>query len=144
MMILRSFMILVVFLLCSSHDKTQEAEIQEFDGPKEYKISPGFVELVYFKIPEFLDEPKLNCKGETVKYWREDNRAVAYISESYFSDLTPYDCYLIEKLEEKDYKEIAFHIDVTTYDFPAEYLNVDKKKVLLPISLGTRQQQLVP
>jgi hypothetical protein len=91
----------------------------------EFSISPGEVRWVEF--PVHISEAKLICRGIEIKFVRSGERGMAFIMESYFSDLSPYKCVL--EHDKKKFYEMNFV--VKKRDYLAEKLKVDPKKIKL-------------
>ncbi len=91
------------------------------------EIKPGEVSLLRVKGP-FLSDGALTCDTEKVGYFLKENEIWAFVSETYFSDLKPFDCYYQDK-KGSPVKIAEFR--VKNKKFPAEKLNVDKKRVSL-------------
>jgi murein DD-endopeptidase MepM/ murein hydrolase activator NlpD len=91
----------------------------------EHVIRPGEVRLIEFPVVE--KKAHLNCRGNRVKYELKDNKGVALVVESYFSDLSKFQC----RLEKGDtlYHELIFTVEDRQY--LAEQLKVDPKKIKL-------------
>lgn len=89
-------------------------------------VKPGEVSLLNLA-GEFPHKGKLVCDNREYMYAVKDKRLVAFISESYFSKLKPYNCVF----EFKGIKKIIANVTVVDKDFPSEKLNVDKKRVFL-------------
>ncbi len=90
-------------------------------------MRPGKVDLLKFKTVQGIEGAKLLCRGRDIAYVIDGDYAYAYISESYFSKLTPYQC-LLKKNNEQI---IVAEVKVVKFKFPTEKLNVDKKRVVL-------------
>lgn len=93
--------------------------------PVNMEISPGEVRFVEFPLPK--TEAKFHCRGNAVKYVNRKGNGLAYVMESYFSDLTPFSCKV--ETEGKTFYEISFK--VIDREYPAEKLKVDPKKIAL-------------
>lgn len=100
---------------------TQKTDLSK----KEISISPGEVRWIEF--PVSSEKTKLICRGSEVKYVKRGELGMAFVMESYFSDMTPYKCIL----EEKNTKIHEFNFVVKQRDYLAEKLKVDPKKIKL-------------
>ena len=94
-------------------------------SPVAMEISPGEVRFVEFPLP--TTEAKFTCRGNVVKYVNRAGRGLAYVMESYFSDLTPYSCKV--ETQGTTFHEIQFKVKERVYN--AEQLKVDPKKIKL-------------
>ena len=88
-------------------------------------ISQGEVRWVEFPIPK--EDARLTCRGADVKFVRNGETALAFVMESYFSDLTPFTC----KVESKGVVTHEIPFIVKERDYYAEQLKVDPKKISL-------------
>lgn len=91
----------------------------------EMTISPGEVRWIEFPLPS--GEAKLFCRGQEVKYVKKDSVGLAFVMESYFSDLSAYSC--LVQSSGKRFFEIKFEVKERVY--LAEKLKVDPKKIKL-------------
>jgi len=96
-------------------------------GLFEGKIKPGEVSLLKVEGP-FTQKGVLTCDTHKMDYFIKDNKLLAFVSESYFSDMKPFDCYYNDKKHEP-IKIAAFR--VLKKKFPSETLKVNKKRVFL-------------
>lgn len=94
-------------------------------APVLMEISPGEVRFVEFPLPK--TEAKFTCRGNPVKYVNRQGKGLAYVMESYFSDLTPYSC----KVETQGATFYEIKFKVLEREYPAEQLKVDPKKIAL-------------
>lgn len=103
------------------------AQAQKNDVPDSSAlvISQGEVRWVEFPIPK--DDTQLTCRGADVKFVRNGETGLAFVMESYFSDLTPFTCKVVSKGVVTH--EIPFI--VKERDYFAEQLKVDPKKISL-------------
>lgn len=94
--------------------------------PQEVVIRPG--EAVLLMVPgDFPIGGKLICGEREYDYFLRNNKLLAFLSETYFSKLTPYECSF---KKESDVLKVA-KVIVKDKDFPSERLYVDKKRVFL-------------
>jgi len=91
------------------------------------KIKPGEVSLLKVEGP-FIKNGVLTCDTQKIDYFIKDEKLVAFVSETYFSNMKPFDCYYNDKKHEP--VKIA-EFTVVKKKFPAETLKVDKKRVFL-------------
>jgi murein DD-endopeptidase MepM/ murein hydrolase activator NlpD len=91
----------------------------------QHKIRPGEVRWLEFPLKQ--ENPKLFCRDHEVKYVQQKDKGLAFIMESYFSDLTPFKCVL--KSQGKILAEMQFSVEDREY--LAEVLKVDPKKIKL-------------
>jgi murein DD-endopeptidase MepM/ murein hydrolase activator NlpD len=102
---------------------------------KEMTIRPGEVRWVEFDIPN--DNVKLFCRNQRIKLQLQDKKAHALIIESYFSDLSPFTCYL----KEKDQNLVELFFKVEDKEYKAEQLRVDSKRIKLSAKDQKRADQ---
>jgi murein DD-endopeptidase MepM/ murein hydrolase activator NlpD len=94
---------------------------------QDIKLQPGMVTYASFVLPEDMSIPKLMCNDKELKYYEERGMGYVYITESYFSKIKPYDCFLTEG----NYKEQVFRVSVSEYPYKEEKLRVNRKRVVL-------------
>ncbi len=117
----------------STTDKAQsEKVVKEVSAPVKFElfkgtIKPGEASLIKVKGP-FTKEGALTCDTEQVDYFLRGHVLFAFVSETYFSDLKPFDCYYQSK---KSAPVKVAEFKVLNKNFPAEKLKVDKKRVFL-------------
>lgn len=88
-------------------------------------IFPGEVRVLEFQQKD--PEAKLFCRGLPVRYTVSGKNARAILIETYFSDLTPYNC----ELKKGDKVLESYSYRVIPKDYEAEVLKVDMKKIKL-------------
>ena len=103
-------------------------------GMYEGIVKPGEVALLKVKGPVMKDG-SLTCDTEKVNYFIRGYELWAFVSETYFSDLKPFDCYYQDT---KGSPVKVAHFKVARKNFPAEKLKVDKKRVFLSKKDGER------
>lgn len=91
------------------------------------KIKPGEVALLKVEGP-FTKNGVLSCDSKDIDYFIKENKLLAFVSETYFSDMKPFDCYYNDKKHEP-IKIAEFR--VIKKKFPSETLKVDKKRVFV-------------
>lgn len=89
-------------------------------------ISQGEVRWVEFPLPG-EKEVKFSCRGTDVKFVKNGDKGLAFVMESYFSDLAPFSC----KVELKGLVTHEIKFIVKERDYFAEQLKVDPKKIKL-------------
>lgn len=94
-------------------------------GNAQYTISPG--EVRWLNFPLESNDSKLFCRGSEVKFVKSNNRGLAFVIESYFSDLSSFKCEVM--LGSKSIHVIDFKVIDKPYK--AEQLKVDPKKIKL-------------
>lgn len=92
---------------------------------RELIIRPGEVRLLEF--PNSESDLNLFCRGEKLKLNKTEDRIQAVVTESYFSDRSPFTCALIEN--EKTITEINFKVEKKI--FKSEKLKVQPRKIKL-------------
>ncbi|QDK37567.1 M23 family metallopeptidase [Bdellovibrio sp. NC01] len=89
-------------------------------------IHPG--EVRFLKIHSEVKNAKLFCRNQEVRAYNDGkNEYVAYISESYFSELKPFECLL--KDGEKELEKVSFKVEAKQYQI--ETLKVPPRLVKL-------------
>ena len=119
---MRFFVMSFISLLvasCALNSNRSSASIAEMT------ISPGEVRWLEFPLPS--NEAMLICRGTEIKYVKKGRVGLAFIMESYFSDLSPYSCQL--QSSGKSFFEVKFVVKERVYR--AEKLKVDPKKIKL-------------
>lgn len=119
------FLSLSLIYSCSTAKKIEMDQLVVEE--QEHTIRPGEVRKI--ELPKELSEVKgvFKCKGQIIPTFLEGKRRKAFVSETYFSKLSTYQCtyhthkktWDISKMQVKDKK------------FPSERLYVDKKRVVL-------------
>lgn len=94
--------------------------------PRQMEIQPGKVKFVQIDVKN-LENPELICRDKTLPSLTEDSRLKAFISESYFSKMKPFKCYI----ESRGKKYLAIEFNVVAFPYKQERLHVDKKRVFL-------------
>jgi murein DD-endopeptidase MepM/ murein hydrolase activator NlpD len=89
-------------------------------------VSQGEVRWVEFPLP-VGENVKFACRDVDVKYVKKGDKGLAFVMESYFSDLTPFSC----KVELKGLVTHEIKFVVKERDYFAEQLKVDPKKIKL-------------
>jgi len=113
---MKKFMLLLFFVGCASANNPIQ---------KEMVIKPG--EVRWLELELASNDIKLFCRNQPVKFHREGKKIQAVIMESYFSDLTPFNCDFIQGKE--TVARILFK--VVNREYKAEKLKVDPKKIKL-------------
>ncbi len=92
------------------------------------EVKVGEVTKISYSYPDYDEDAYFACKWGNFPAYYEDGKYHAYIVESYFSDLAPYQCNL--QLSKKDMGPV---LNVLVYDrpFPIEKLSVNPKRVIL-------------
>jgi murein DD-endopeptidase MepM/ murein hydrolase activator NlpD len=88
-------------------------------------ISPGEVRWIEF--PLTSDEAKLFCREKEVKFVKKGDVGVAFVMETYFSDLSSYKCRVV--INQKT--TYQFNVKVADRVFKSETLRVDPKTIKL-------------
>lgn len=122
--------IVVAFLVagCASTPKStqssQQKEPKEFTA-SEYTIRPGEVIRISYKISKKYLKGTLICRKKKYPHYHNGEAFIAYVTESYFSKRKNFKCSVALDAEEI----LVAKVQVTDKKFPAERLNVDKKRV---------------
>ena len=93
---------------------------------KNVKIRPGEVVKLDLETPSISDQGKVRCKNKEIPFIKDGDILTFYVSESYFSNLKPFNCEYFFNTGQKI--ELA-RFEVKTKKFPFERLNVNKKRV---------------
>jgi murein DD-endopeptidase MepM/ murein hydrolase activator NlpD len=95
------------------------------------EIAPGEVQVLHLPIWKRSGTVEVFCKDKKFKYYNNGRHFVVYLSESYFSDMKPYDCfYEVYSLgKEFKYKYKVARIKIKKKKFKQEYLRVQKRKI---------------
>lgn len=128
------FFLLIIYMGCASRQDIQN-DLHQKQGPKpgqvkykkSYQIKPGEVQKIKFPFFYAKENPKLKCSGSEVKFFLQKEWVEAFVAETYFSDMKPFEC--VWQTENKQVK-VAF-FEVKNKEFPSESLNVDLKRVKL-------------
>lgn len=123
----KQLMILALLIGCSTTPTVPELGPSDVDFNQEYTVRPG--EVVRLRFPHFWPSEKgtLRCRESEVPATVMNGELVAYWSESYFSDKTPFEC--LYQVEQQ--KAVVARVQVLDKDFPSERLNVDMRHVVL-------------
>lgn len=113
----RSFLFLVVSILLTREPATA--------GTTHRTIRPGEVRLLEFS--SVNRDGEVYCRDRRVPSQTDGKAHLAFISESYFSKLSPFSCVL--KVNAAVVEEIRFQVEPT--DFPTETLKVSPKQIKL-------------
>lgn len=93
---------------------------------REMTIRPGEARFMEFSLPKGKNT-KLFCKNKSVKLQQTASKAMAIVTESYFSEMQPFTC----QLKQKDQVLEEVHFKVEHKEYKAEHLNVDFKRIKL-------------
>ena len=93
-----------------------------------YTIFPGEVKKMTLSLP-LREDQTLYCDGKKMTVYPENDMAVVYLSESYFSKRTSYKCFY-KRERETNPDPVAF-VTVKKKEYPKEFLKVNKKMVSL-------------
>ena len=88
---------------------------------KSYTVRPGEVVKITFKDLEKFKNKKLFCKDRYIHSYTENYERIAFVAETYFSELKPFDCKMGD--------DTVVHIGVLPKKFHRERLNVAKKMI---------------
>ena len=110
------FLVLTLSLMsCAQAQKNERADI--------ITMSQGEVKWVEFPLPK--GDVTLTCRDVPVKFVKNGDVGQAFVMESYFSDLTPFNC----KVESDGVVTFTIPFVVKERDYYAEQLKVDPKKI---------------
>ena len=88
-------------------------------------IRPGEVRWVEFPLAK--EKSRFLCRGQEIKFTRNGNKGQAVVLESYFSDLSPFQC----KIMAGDDETYALAFTVEEREYKSELLKVNPKKIKL-------------
>lgn len=111
----------------SNEDQKEQEKAPTHYGLFKGVIKPGEAAMLRVKGP-FTKDGALTCDTEKVNYFLRGYELYAFASETYFSDMKPFDCYYQDK---KSSPVKIAEFKVAPKKFPAEKLKVDKKRVFL-------------
>lgn len=114
MKLISLFIALLPLGACASNPAIQKGDIH-----------PGEVRVLEFQVKD--PDAKLFCRNLPVRYSVNGKNARAILIETYFSDLTPYNC----ELKKGDKILETYNYNVVAKDYEAEFLKVDMKKIKL-------------
>ncbi len=109
-------------------------------------ISPG--ELRYERHKSMagakeFDRVELKCRDKVLPFFDDGLNLIFFIRESYFSDMTPYQCNFHFYKGDREYELPFLAVNIAAREFPSEVLSVDSKKVFLsePDQLRVNEEQ---
>jgi len=111
--------LIVLFLSCSTHTKNNEGEVFTVT------LKPGEVKKIVFQEGILQNNDEVYCKEQRIPWFTNKNKSLFFISETYFSELNPFEC--IRK--NKEGTKIIVKVLLQDKDFPFETLSVAKEKV---------------
>ncbi len=91
------------------------------------EIRPGEARRVVFDKNGMSEKAELVCRDNKYKFYSEGDKYIAYVAESYFSDMSGFKCLLKEARKEV----VAVEFKVDKKQFPEEKLKVDGRKINL-------------
>lgn len=98
----------------------------------QFTLRPGMATLLEFDWDNSQVISELVCNDKRIPHFTHGKKIKAYIAESYFSSLMPYQCFFKLKDDTSDSKKIPIaKIQVIPYEFPQEKIGVDKNRVFL-------------
>jgi murein DD-endopeptidase MepM/ murein hydrolase activator NlpD len=120
--------LLLILSACGSTQKSGPVEAPPgLNAITQVETQPGFVRWITFSIEKGQEDAPLKCKDQIIKHapWKEGQR-FAYVAETYFSDMQPYNCVLVLK----DKKEVVVaSFTVKPFKYKEEKLKVDYRTV---------------
>ncbi len=93
------------------------------------ELQPGKVKYLKLKRPQ-IENPQLFCGEKMIPFFTDSQNDLihAYLPESYFSELKPYDCFW-KSTKEKDLRIATVHIKA--FEYKREKLRVNPKTIQL-------------
>ncbi len=123
-------LVLSLFISCSTTNYKNKTDTPRPFVVKEVTLYPGQIKLVQQDIPKnFLSSSSysLICNSRKMVFYTDQKKIKMYLSETYFSKIKDYSCFLKDK---KNHQKI-FNIRVVKYNYPSEKLSVDPRRVTL-------------
>ena len=112
-------LILLLVLSCSTHSSNNDTEFFTVS------LKPGEVKKIVLKEGILSNNDEVFCKEQRVPWFTSKNTCLFFISESYFSELNPFEC--VRK--NKEGTKTIVRILLEGKEFPFEKLSVAKEKV---------------
>jgi len=123
--------LLGLFIIGCSHSEIKSDQV-DLEPPKaevlDIVLAPGRVKKIQFLVPTHMNGATLYCKDQRIIYKKQEEIALAYIAESYFSKGEGYSCFL---KNEKNEEITVANITIGHWSYPEEKLRVNKKRVVL-------------
>lgn len=107
------------FLSCSTHTKNNDTEVLTI------LIKPGEVKKIVLKEGVLKNNDEVFCREQQIPWFTTKEKTLFFISESYFSDLNPFECV---RKNQQDTQTIV-KVLLEQKDYPFEKLSVEKSKV---------------
>ncbi|MBH48548.1 MAG: peptidase M23 [Halobacteriovorax sp.] len=108
--------------------------------PKDFSIRPGEAITIDFPVSSESTDSVLKCDDQKIPFFKKDDKYLAFVAETYFSNQKPMTCVISKNGVEK---KVA-NISVSDKTFPSEKLNVDQRRVSLnPKDLKRVQKEQV-
>ena len=130
------FMVTILFLSgCGGMASQKKVVIKQVNKVKNvqfdryHKIRPGEVLRIHIPFPKNSNAGVLYCRQKKIMYHSFKDYNEAFISESYFTDMKPFNCFYGD--ENAGNKEYLIKVEVEKKVFPSERLHVDKKRISL-------------
>lgn len=92
-----------------------------------FSVRPGEVRRVVYPRGDVTAEDQIVCGDYSIKAHHEDGKLIFFLSESYFSKMSPYTCRNIDKGKRFHFIKVS----VNEKKFRSERLHVNKKRVVL-------------
>jgi len=131
--------IIVLFLAsCATREKIKVAKKtipNQISKLQNIAITPGEILLVRIpisqEIPSSYVPQSLQCRGSDISLITQPTEYWAFLGESYFSKLEPYECFLKYQVEDEVISTKIISVTVAKREFRKEKLKVDPRRVTL-------------
>ncbi|HLE11084.1 MAG TPA: M23 family metallopeptidase [Bacteriovoracaceae bacterium] len=96
-------------------------------------ISPGEIKFIKLPLPSANTHvEKIQCKNRQIPFVITTDKLLKFfLAESYFSELTPFDCKLFYAAGGQQYIDTIFQFSIIKRDYKNEFINVAQDKVTL-------------
>ncbi len=108
-----------IFLSCSTHTKNNESEIFTVS------LKPGEVKKIILAEGVLQNNDEVYCKEQRIPWFTNKNKTLFFISETYFSELNPFECLR----KNKEGNKTIVRVLLEDKEFPFETLSVAKEKI---------------
>lgn len=119
---LSAFIVTIVLSGCSTDSIGKNAS-----AVSSFEIHPGEARFVHFNKANISKDAKLICRDKSYKFYDAGETYGAYIAESYFSDMSAFNCVV----KSGNTETVVASFTVNQKKFPEEKLRVDSRKVTL-------------
>lgn len=114
-----SLFLILLFLSCSTHTKNNDGEVLTVI------LKPGEVKKIVLREGILKNNDEVFCKNQKIPWFTSKEKPLFFISESYFSELNPFECVKKNLQGERTIVKVLLE----EKEFPFEKLLVAKSKV---------------